>query len=101
MDINKIIADNFEMAPNFLSLDVEGLDFEIIKSLDFTKYKPEVLCLETLEVAENRVEIKNLKMINYIKSKGYMVYADTYINSIFVDEHKWRNRHPANQPVAT
>jgi len=25
-------------------------------------------------------------------ANGYMLYADTYINSIFVDKTKWTNR---------
>lgn len=28
---------------------------------------------------------------SFLKSKGYSVYADTYINTIFVREDKWKD----------
>lgn len=46
--INEAIKENFTSYPNFISLDVEGLDFDILKSFDFNKYRPEIFCIETL-----------------------------------------------------
>lgn len=33
---------------DFMSIDVEGLDFEVIKSNDWTKYRPKILLVEAL-----------------------------------------------------
>lgn len=33
-------------AIDFLSIDVEGLDYRILQSIDFSKYKPLVICVE-------------------------------------------------------
>ena len=91
-NINTIIAKYFHPCPNFISIDVEGLDFEILKKLNFSRYTPEVFCLETISYTENNTEQKITEIIDFMVSHGYMVYGDTYINTIFVDKTKWRNR---------
>ncbi len=79
-------------APNFVSLDTEGYDFEILKSLDFQKFRPEIFCVETLTYTEDKTERKKTEIIEFMAGKGYFPYADTYVNTIFVDKTKWLNR---------
>lgn len=90
--INVIIEENFTKCPNFISIDVEGLDYDIISDLDLNKYRPEVICIETLTYTEDNTECKIQEIIEYMLGKNYMIYADTYINTIFVDREKWKNR---------
>jgi FkbM family methyltransferase len=73
--------------PDLLSIDVEGLDEEILKSIDYTSAIPKVMCVETLTFSAEGKGVKKNELIEFVKSKGYMVYADTYINTIFVREH--------------
>lgn len=75
--------------PDFLNVDVEGLDDSIIRSIDFEKTKPSVICLETISYSEKGDGKKNIELINFLENKEYMVYADTYINTIFVLKNKW------------
>ncbi len=82
--INEIIKEYCKEAPDLLSIDIEGLDFDVIQTLDFNKYRPKIICIETIEYSTQR---KNTELINFIASKNYMVYADTYINTIFVDRN--------------
>lgn len=86
VSVNEIISKNLNVAPNFISLDVEGMDFEIIKSFDFNRYRPEVFCIETLTYSETNNAAKIMSIIEFMKSKSYFVYADTNINTIFVDK---------------
>ena len=72
--------------PDLLSLDVEGLDEVILASIDFNKSFPKVICVETLTYSDSGNGEKNRQLIESVKSKGYMEYADTYINTIFVKE---------------
>ena len=90
--INEIIAKTFEKCPNFVSLDVEGLDYLILQNFDFEKYRPEVFCLETLSYTEDKLERKLTEIIELMHAKGYMTYADTYINTIFVENLAWNSR---------
>lgn len=92
LPINEVIQKYFKKCPNFVSLDVEGLDFEIIKTFNFNENRPEVFCIETLTYTENKTEEKRWDIINFMISNGYMVYADTFINTIFVNSDSWRSR---------
>lgn len=90
--VNEIIEKNFERCPNLVSLDVEGMDYLILQNFDFTKYRPEVFCLETLSYTEDKSERKLTEIIDLMHENGYLTYADTYINTIFVDNAAWSNR---------
>ena len=90
--INEILGHAFPSCPHFVSLDVEGLDYVILNSLDFERFRPQVFCLETLSFTEDKTERKLTEIIDLMHSKGYMTYADTYINTIFVDKAAWEKR---------
>lgn len=92
LPVNEILQENFVACPNFVSLDVEGLDLQILKSIDFRRWRPEVFCIETLTYTENRTERKLDEIIEFMKDQNYMVYGDTYINTIFVDMQAWQQR---------
>jgi len=88
-NINDVIKQYVGKAPGFVNLDVEGIDFEILKSYDFKKYSPTVWCIETISFSQTGRGIKDNKVIKFMGSKGYMLYADTQINSIFVKKAMW------------
>lgn len=88
--INEIMEKHFkDKGPDLISIDTEGLEMEILKNLDFEKYRPGVMIIETLTYSESKKEQKIDNIIDYVKSMGYMVYADTYINTIFVEKGFW------------
>ena len=86
--INSILKENFDTYPDFLSIDIEGLDLEVLKTLDFNTFKIPVICVETCVYSENHIKPKDNRIVDFIITKGYFVYADTYINTIFVNK-KW------------
>jgi len=90
--INEIISQHFTTFPNFISLDTEGLELEILKTFDFSKFRPEVFCIETLTYTEDKSEQKITEIIDFMISKEYFNYADTYINTIFLDKNSWNTR---------
>lgn len=91
--ISDILEQHFsEKSPNLISLDIEGLDLEVIQSFNFKKYRPEVFCIETLTYSEDKTERKLNEIIDFMKVNNYFVYADTYINTIFVDKFAWEKR---------
>lgn len=91
-NVNNVIREQFGGAPDLLSLDVEGLDLAILKSLDFAAYAPDVCCVETLSYTEDRSERKLTEIIDFMLERDYFVYADTFVNSIFVRRTAWRAR---------
>ena len=76
--------------PQFLSIDAEGVDELIIKAINFENNYPIVICIETITFSNTGNGIKNKSLISFIESKGYMIYADTNINTIFVKENLWK-----------
>lgn len=85
LSINTIIENNFLNRPDFLSIDIEGLDLEVLQTLDFEKYSIPIICAETCGYSENHIKPKDRSIEFFLLTKGYFVYADTYINTIFVN----------------
>src|SRR6478672_6676927 len=86
--INELIRDNFNPYPDFISIDIEGLDLDVLKTLDFEKYPVPVICVETCTYSTNHIRPKDNSILEFMRTKNYEVYADTYINTIFVN-HNW------------
>jgi len=78
--------------PDFLSIDAEGVDYAILTSIDFKKSRPLIICIETISYSTTGNGVKDTKLIDYLVKRGYLLYADTNINTIFVDEKVWTNR---------
>jgi len=79
--INEHMGGNI---PHLISLDVEGLDLRILNAFDFEKYPVPVWVIETCEYSENHIKPKVTQIIDLMIAKGYFVFGDTYINTIFV-----------------
>ncbi len=88
--INQIFEKYFKNGKiDFLSIDAEGVDFEIIQSLDFTNHQPRVICIETINYTPDGTGTKRTDLCNIIENAGYHEYANTNINSIFVHKNWW------------
>jgi len=91
MTLNSLLERHFSARPpDLLSVDIEGLDEQVVRSVDLARYRPLVICVETLSYSVDRTEVKLHGVAEHLLANGYMLYADTYINSIFVDEQRWR-----------
>lgn len=88
INVIKDIIDLYSssMFPDFLSLDTEGMDMEILESIDFDLTFPKVVCVETVEKTDFNSYKKNLDIPRFLLSKNYVHHSDTYINSIFVSK---------------
>ena len=69
---------------DFLSIDVEGLDLEVLKSTNLKKYKPKIILVEILE--SNFDNLKNCDLYNFLVDNDYVFLAKT-INTFFF-KHK-------------
>lgn len=77
---------------DFVNLDIEGLDKAILEMVDWKKYRPSCICVETLKYETQQEPQKLNDIINLMLANDYILYADTFINSIFVDSHQWQKR---------
>jgi FkbM family methyltransferase len=69
--LNDIIKETvfFKKEIDFLNIDVEGADFEVIKSLDFKIYKPKFICIEMHNT--DTKSIKNNVIYKFLINKNY------------------------------
>lgn len=93
LNINNLIEQNFDTYPDFISIDIEGLDLDVLKSLDLERFPIPVICAETCTYSENHIRSKDLSIADFMLSKGYEVYADTYINTIFTNKSWYYNNN--------
>jgi FkbM family methyltransferase len=82
LDINDVMNKHFEEGPDFLSIDAEGLHLAILKSIDFERFRPKVICVETLVSGTNRTDPE---VPAFLEAEDYVVRGQTFPNTIFVD----------------
>jgi FkbM family methyltransferase len=58
---------------DLLSIDAEGMDLEVLESLDWKKYMPRIICVEAGEFDEKE-PTKN-KIFSFLSAHGYRVVA--------------------------
>jgi len=80
--LNAIIESHLPEGVDLLSLDTEGLDLSILQSLDFERHRPRVICVETISFTTGK---KDTEIIDFLTTRNYRVFADTNINTIFLD----------------
>ncbi len=87
--INEILEKAGEL--DFLNIDIEGLDREVLANLDWIRFRPKCVCVETIGYEKKSQPEKIKDIIELMKDAGYILYADTFINSIFVDSQRWQS----------
>ncbi len=66
---------------DFISVDTEGNDLNVLKSNDWEKYRPKFVLVEDLKF-KNIEEYNQSEIFNYMKSLSYSIVAKT-INTVF------------------
>jgi len=66
---------------DLMSVDVEGLDEEVLRSNDWSKFRPRVLCVEIH--GANMYNIHEQPITLYLKEQGYRPHTVLTITSIF------------------
>lgn len=83
--INDLLHEYFSDGRlDFLSIDIEGQDEEIVKSIDYEFIRPAIICIETAVYKGGKIEGMS-ELVDFFKSKDYYLTADTSLNSIFID----------------
>ena len=81
--LNSILTEAGAPQPiDFLSIDVEGHEIEVLRGFDFTRWQPRLILLED--------HVGNLRKHRFMKSSGYRLVRRTDLNGWYV---------PRNAPV--
>ena len=65
---------------NFMTIDVEGFEMNVLTSNDWTKYKPDLLLIEILDCSFDAIHSNEICI--YLEKFGYTVFAKTF-NTFF------------------
>ena len=82
LNINDVMAEHFKGAPTFLSVDTEGLDLAILRSIDYGRFRPAIICAETLASGTRRIRTEIPELM---ATRGYAARGGSFVNTIFVD----------------
>lgn len=84
--VKSILKDYFAQPPMLLNVDIEGGEMDVLQALDYDRFRPLIIVVETIPY-ENGLTIgeKNEEVVSFLTQRGYVEYAFTGINSIFVD----------------
>ena len=63
---------------DFLNVDAEGADFEVLQSLDLNKYSPELICIEVIEK-----DLENSDVFNFLYKNRYKKIWSGVFSHIF------------------
>jgi len=90
LPVEKIVDESCGgVFPDFLSIDVEGLEVEIFQSIKRMSTHPKVICVETANYSPTGSGGKRTELMQLIESLGYLLFADTNLNSIYVRRDFW------------
>ncbi|KKR72893.1 hypothetical protein A3A55_03280 [Candidatus Roizmanbacteria bacterium RIFCSPLOWO2_01_FULL_40_14] len=75
-------------AIDFLSVDTEGLDLLVLKSNDWKKFRPTVICVETSLPSGISGGHQDTRIEDYLRKMQYKKVFTTASNSIFLDKSR-------------
>lgn len=90
---------------DFLSVDVEGHDLAVLESLDFDRYRPQVIAVESF--AKTLPDVEQTPVYRWLVARGYALVGWCGLSLLMASpeflqarrEHGWKSR-PAAAPPA-
>lgn len=90
--VNEILEIYFDKSPLIMNIDIEGMEREIIESIDFHKFQPFAIIVERIEYSTAlQTRKREDGMDELLLSNGYIEYAFTGINSIYLNKKNLDN----------
>lgn len=76
---------------DFISVDAEGYDYDILLSNNWEKYRPKVVVVEYITYYESEFEhIQKIKKL--LENKDYVFFCNTPTNAFFIDKKYFKKR---------
>lgn len=75
---------------DFMNIDCEGMDFEVLKSNDWDKFRPNVLLAEVIP-GYTFAELMRHPINEYLESKGYRLFAKCFNTCVYVENDFYKD----------
>ena len=84
--LNNILKKNRINKVDFMNIDIEGNELEVLKTMNFNKLDIKVICIEIVnyEFYSNKIKVNKKKIFNILKKNNYRLRFKTFVNYIFV-----------------
>lgn len=75
---------------DFITIDTEALDLEVLEGNNWDKYRPKLICIETIDFADLLTSTKDdssrkEEISKYLLRKGYEEYFSNGLNTLYID----------------
>jgi len=87
IQINRLLAEHFTTAPDLMSIDIEGMDLDVLRSMNFKAHRPAAICAETKKPWESH---EGSDVAKLLRARGYVACAGSLYNTIFGDRKRFR-----------
>lgn len=68
--------------PQFMTIDIEGLDYEVLRATDFSRSSPILVCVEAVSALGSA----STRMADLMRTKGFVPYVRTTGNLFFISK---------------
>jgi FkbM family methyltransferase len=79
--LGQIVAERAPDRVDFLNVDVEGLDAVVLRSFDFERYRPMLVCVETN--CRDLARLASTEIATFLTERGYYAYSHCVISTLF------------------
>ena len=82
MEILELMTSSGYALPSIVSIDVEGMDLEVLSTFDFSAWKPTVMVIE--DIGLNLSDPAQSPIYNLLIRQGYRLFSHAIISSIYI-----------------
>ena len=91
--LNDILTDNLINKVDYLNIDVEGHEIDVLNGFDINKFSPDIVSVEFLDLAMKKLEFKknnlknvlNSRIYEYMTKNGYSLINWNHADLIFIN----------------
>lgn len=89
MPLQSLIDDNVSnIKINLLNIDAEGMNIQVLKSIDWNKIHPDVICIEDDYFDFLNKDDFNSRIFSFLTQKSYILYANVGLTCIYKLKNK-------------
>jgi FkbM family methyltransferase len=81
LPLKQILADNDVKHIDFMKIDVEGFEYEVVAGNDWERYRPQVVCIEANHVSKDWRKI--------LHQYAYKLFISDGLNEYYVADEAW------------
>ncbi|MDR5743734.1 FkbM family methyltransferase [Caballeronia sp. LZ029] len=83
--LSEIMAEHFsDRTPEFVNIDVEDLDVDVLQSGDWSRYRPKVIAIEDIKFSSDAPD--DSAIYRFLKAQGYRMFSRCVYTSFFIEK---------------